>query len=167
MNQWTPKGQKQIDPHESLTTEERAFPEELFSASWVPNQCGESLTRWSKVSHHTPSIYNSFAIHLPFIYHSFTIDSTNTKGALTTPSLFILWRQFTSLISWLRLHIFSLKNKYQYIWWKTQKDIWWIQSYINQICITMCWSVWFSNGFLWCDAFCWESRHHQMWSSLA
>ena len=73
MNQWTPKGQKQIDPHESLTTEERAYPEELFSASWVPNQCGESLTRWSKVSHHTPSIYNSFAIHIPFIYHSFTI----------------------------------------------------------------------------------------------
>ena len=28
---------KQSNPPESLTTEERAFPEELFSASWVPN----------------------------------------------------------------------------------------------------------------------------------
>ena len=118
MNQWTPKGQKQIDPHESLTTEERAYPEELFSASWVPNQCGESLTRWSKVSNHTPSIYNSFTIHLPFIYHSFTIDSTNPRGALRTPSLIILWYQFISLISWLRLHISSLKKKYEYTWWK-------------------------------------------------
>lgn len=55
---------KQIDPPESLTTEERAFPEELFSASWVPNQCGESLTRRSKVSHHTPFIHHPFTIHL-------------------------------------------------------------------------------------------------------
>ena len=80
---------KQIDPPESLTTEERAFPEELFSASWVPNQCGESLTRRSKsfssYTIHSPFIYHSFTMHLPFIYHSFTMicnDSTNTKRAL-------------------------------------------------------------------------------------
>ena len=80
---------KQIDPPESLTTEERALPEELFSASWVPNQCGESLTRRSKsfssYTIHSPFIYHSFTMHLSFIYHSFTMicnDSTNTKRAL-------------------------------------------------------------------------------------
>ena len=51
----TNNSKTQSGPHESLTTEERAYPEELFSASWVSNQCGESLNIWSKVSHVTMS----------------------------------------------------------------------------------------------------------------
>ena len=80
----------------------------------------QKIKSFSSYTIHSPFIYHAFTIHLPFIYHDLQWFNEHQKGFKGLQA-FILQREFTSLISWLPLRIFSLKKKYQCTWWKNKE----------------------------------------------